>query len=154
MRLLAYSHPAHRPIDLQQPFPSGHGVCYACFRLSDTELPALPVFGPEERVCGNCKLWKPYSVDEARGWIGPCLLQPERAHFPPSAPVCDDFASRHGKSSAPRAETPRAPRSVRSVAPTVVRHRPPPSQVIDLGGELNMTREELMDIFREASGDT
>lgn len=84
----------------------------------------FPVFKPEERVCGNCKLFSPQSVEERRGWVGACRLHSWRGHFPPSAPICDKY-------------TPRG-----SAAP---------NDVVDLEG-LSMTREELMDIFREASG--
>lgn len=112
--------------------------------------PPLPTFRPEEQVCGNCKLWSPHSVDERRGWVGPCRLQASRGLFPPSAPVCDKYAPR-GSAAPPPAKAPTRERSVRSVAPVVVRRRVDPNEVVDLEG-LNMTREELMDIFREASG--
>ena len=63
--------------------------------MADDTTPALPVFKPEERVCGNCKLWSPHSVDH-RGWVGPCRIYPGRGLFPPSAPLCDKFAPRGG----------------------------------------------------------
>ncbi|WP_426731997.1 hypothetical protein [Myxococcus faecalis] len=117
---------------------------------ADTSL-ALPVFRPEEQVCGNCKLWSPHSVDERRGWVGPCRLQSSRGMFPPSAPICDKYAPR-GTAVAPAAQSPSRERTARSVAPVVIRRRvADPNEVIDLEG-LSMTREELMDIFREASG--
>ncbi|NOK19318.1 hypothetical protein [Corallococcus carmarthensis] len=109
----------------------------------------LPTFRPDERVCGNCKLWSPHSEDH-RGWVGPCRLQSSRGMFPPSAPICDKYAPRGSAAPAPVVSSTRT-RTVRSVAPVVVRHRADPHQVVDLEG-LNMTREELMDIFREASG--
>ncbi|NTX13142.1 hypothetical protein HUA76_20275 [Myxococcus sp. CA056] len=112
--------------------------------------PPLPTFRPEEQVCGNCKLWSPHSVDERRGWVGPCRLQSSRGMFPPSAPICDKYAPR-GTAVAPAAHSPSRERTARSVAPVVIRRRVDPNEVVDLEG-LNMTREELMDIFREASG--
>ncbi|SEM88225.1 hypothetical protein SAMN05444354_12512 [Stigmatella aurantiaca] len=116
------------------------------------DLPtALPVFQPEERVCGNCKLWSAHSTDH-RGWVGPCRIYPGRGLFPPSAPICGDaFAPRGGVSAqAPVASSSRA-RAARTVAP-VVRRKREPNELVELG-DLNMTREELMEIFREAAGE-
>ncbi|MFP2924744.1 hypothetical protein ACLESO_05910 [Pyxidicoccus sp. 3LG] len=115
---------------------------------ADGTLP-LPVFKPEEKVCGNCKLWSPQSVDERRGWVGICRLHSWRGNFPPSAPICDKYLPKG--SAAPLAPVPARERTARSVAPVVVRRRVDPNEVVDLEG-LNMTREELMEIFREASG--
>jgi hypothetical protein len=115
-------------------------------------LPPLPTFAAEEKVCGNCKLWQPYTVDH-RGWVGPCRIQPQRSNFPPTAPVCNGFVARGlPAGTLPAAARARPERMVRNVAPTVVRKRSDPQQVIDLG-ELNMTREELIDLIREAAGD-
>ena len=116
--------------------------------MADTPTPELPVFKPEERVCGNCKMWSPHSVDH-RGWVGPCRVYPGRGLFPPSAPLCDKFAPRGGV-TVPSAEPAARTRAARSVAP-VVRRKSDPNEIVDLG-DLNMTREELMEIFREASG--
>ncbi len=142
------------------------------------ELPPVPSFAPDAEVCGNCKLWRPHSVD-ARGWVGPCRLQPNRGLFPPTAPICDAFVGKGEVTAAPRPEPVERQRRLKNIAPTVVRRRPdgedagtaasapvvrtqlpPPrrprpggDQVVDLGGELNMTRDELMDIFLEASGE-
>jgi hypothetical protein len=120
--------------------------------MSDAPEPLpLPTFGPEERVCGNCKLWVPHSV-EARGWVGPCRLQPHRGHFPPSAPLCDHFAPKGSASPARLVEPPKS-RPLRSIAPTVVRRARDPNEPVELGGDLQMTRDELIDLFREAAGD-
>jgi len=134
--------------------------------------PPLPTFRPDEKVCGNCKLWSPYEVDH-RGWVGPCRVQPQRGLFPGTAPICDAFARRGVPTPEKRGEAQATrPRPVRSVAPVVVRqgeerpqprpvHLPTrsqptrdPNEVVDLGGELTMTRDELMELFREASGET
>ncbi len=115
------------------------------------ELPTVPSFAPEARVCGNCKLWQPHSIDE-RGWVGPCRLQPSRGLFPPSAPICDYFAQKGTTAPLPVANVARN-RAVRSVAPVVLKRRTDPNEIVELGGELSMTREELMDLFREAAGD-
>ncbi len=113
------------------------------------EPPPLPSFLPEEKVCGNCKLWQPHSVDH-RGWVGPCRLQPGRGLFPPSAPICDYFAPK-GSPSLPEPVKQVPQRALRNVAPVVVRKSKDGSQPISLGGELSMTRDELMEIFREAA---
>ncbi len=118
--------------------------------MSDTTPPALPVFQPEERVCGNCKLWSPHSVDH-RGWVGPCRVYPGRGLFPPSAPLCDKFAPKGGVSAQAASDVPTRARAARSVAP-VVRRKSDPNEIVELG-DLNMTREELMEIFREAAGE-
>ncbi|HVE86704.1 MAG TPA: hypothetical protein VND93_27790 [Myxococcales bacterium] len=142
--------------------------------------PPLPTFAPDEKVCGHCKLWHPYEVDH-RGWVGPCRVQPQRGLFPGTAPICDAFARRGVPTPEAKRDTSTTttrPRPVRSVAPVVLRQgepaprpatvRPPaapaspptprrdPNEVVDLGlgGELNMTRDELMELFREASGET
>ena len=114
-------------------------------------FPPLPVFAPAEQVCGNCKLWRAHSVDH-RGWVGPCRIQGGRGMFPPSAPICDKYAAKG--TAAPLAPQARGPARniLKSVAPTVVRRRPDPNQQVDLG-DANMTREELMEIFREAAGE-
>jgi hypothetical protein len=118
--------------------------------MADESTPPLPVFRPEERVCGNCKMWSPHSVDH-RGWVGPCRIYPGRGLFPPSAPLCDKFTPRGGV-SVPASEPAARARAPRSVAP-VVRRKSDPNEIVDLG-DLNMTREELMEIFREAAGES
>jgi len=115
-----------------------------------SSLPPVPTFLDGEKVCGNCKLWQPHSVDH-RGWVGPCRLQPNRGLFPPSAPICDYFAPKGAATVAPSASIAPA-RPLRSVAPVVVRKQKDAEQPVDLGGDLAMTREELMEIFREAAG--
>ena len=124
--------------------------------LSDA-LPPLPRFAFDEKVCGNCKLWGANSVDH-RGWVGLCRAQESRGLFPPSAPICDAFAPRAGVvvsfvAQAPTrgsAERSRPARTLSNVGPML--RRPRPDLPVDLGGEQTMTREELMDLFREASG--
>ena len=56
--------------------------------------PPLPTFEPDERVCGNCKLWRAHSLDPVKGWVGTCRIQPNRGLFVPSAPLCDAFVGR------------------------------------------------------------
>lgn len=121
--------------------------------MSDSaeQLPPLPVFQPGESACGNCKLWRAHSVDH-RGWVGPCRIQTSRGMFPGTAPICDAFIARGGVTvQAP--EPVRKERGARSVAPVIRRNRPSPDSLVDLG-DFQMTREELMDLFREASLDS
>ncbi len=117
--------------------------------MTDT-LPPLPVFGPDAKVCGACRLWSPYAFDEVRGWVGPCRLQPQRGLFPPTAPICNAFSPKGGAAALRAPVETRTPGPVRSV-PVAVRRRPG----AELSSEvLNMTREELMELFREAAGDS
>ena len=118
-------------------------------------FPPLPVFAAAEQVCGNCKLWRAHSVDH-RGWVGPCRIQGGRGMFPPSAPVCDKYAPKGTSTLAPAPSAPARARSVlRGVAPVLVRRTRDPNESLELGeqGELSMTRQELMEIFREAAGE-
>jgi hypothetical protein len=55
--------------------------------------------------------------------------------------------------ASPRREAPAVSRPVRSVAPVIVKKVRDGGEQVDLGGELKMTRDELMEIFREASGE-
>jgi hypothetical protein len=110
--------------------------------------PPLPAFPPGARVCGVCRLWSPYELDPVRGWVGPCRLQPQRGLFPPTAPICNGFSPRGGPVATRPGGDARAPGPARSVAP--VRRR----SAVELSGEvLDMTRDELIDLFREAAGD-
>jgi hypothetical protein len=113
----------------------------------------LPTFASDERVCGNCKLWSANQVDPAKGWVGLCRLQVSRGMFPPSAPVCDKFAPRGGVTAFVKPPTPTrtARPPLRSVAPVIRRDG---NELVDLTGDLSMTRQELMELFREAAGET
>lgn len=130
----------------------------------------MPTFQPDEKVCGNCRLWSAHSVD-SRGWVGPCRLQPNRGLFPPTAPICDGFSNRHAAVAKPSSVAGGRSRVVRAVGPTLVRRGGEPAvtavdgsapapatsrrlgEQVDLGlGEGSMTREELMEVFLEASG--
>jgi hypothetical protein len=112
----------------------------------------MPTFAPEAKVCGNCKLWAAHSVDH-RGWVGVCRLQAERGLFPPSAPLCNKFLPRGVAAKAAVEESARRERLARGVGPVVRRRERDPNEVVDLEGlELNMTRAELMELIREAVG--
>ncbi len=134
--------------------------------MSDESQSAPPQFAPHLKVCGNCKLWRAHSVDTVRGWVGECRLQANRGLFPPSAPVCDAFVPRGeaAKAQAEEAATARRAKAIQNIAPIVrsangTRALSAPMLVptidrnteVDLEGA-TMTRQELMDLFLEASG--
>ena len=128
--------------------------------------PALPTFEPHERVCGNCKLWRAHSLDPAKGWVGNCRVQPNRGLFVPAAPICDAFVGRNETVTATvAAVAPQRARALKPIGPLVRRadggeqvHEGPsrvpsqdPGTQIDFEGD-SMTRQELMELFLEASG--
>jgi hypothetical protein len=116
--------------------------------VTDTP-PPLPVFASDAKLCGNCRLWSPYQVDEVRGWVGPCRLQPQRGLFPPTAPICNGFSPKGGATPlrAPIETRGRGPlRSVTAVPPRRLGVEPS-TEVLD------MTRDELLEVLREAAGD-
>ena len=128
---------------------------------------ALPTFEPHERVCGNCKLWRAHSLDPIKGWVGTCRVQENRGLFKPSAPLCDAFVGRGENVTATVAAVPqlRRAQALKPIGPVVRRadgseqvHAAPtrvsahdPGQQIDFEGD-SMTRQELMELFLEASG--
>jgi hypothetical protein len=133
--------------------------------MSDDAELAPPQFEPHQKVCGNCKLWRIHSID-ARGWVGECRVQANRGLFPGSAPICNSFAARGeaAKAIAEEAATSRRAKAIANIAPTVrsaggTRTLSAPTLVptiarnteVDLEGA-TMTRQELMDLFLEASG--
>jgi hypothetical protein len=129
--------------------------------------PPLPTFEPHERVCGNCKLWRVHSLDELKGWVGNCRVQPNRGLFKPSAPLCDAFVGRGENVTATVAAV--APmqraKALKPIGPVVRRadgseqlqsapnrvSAVDPQSVVDFEGD-SMTRQELMELFLEASG--
>jgi len=113
------------------------------------DTPPLPVFGADARVCGACRLWSPYAVEQVRGWVGPCRLQPQRGLFPPTAPICNAFSAKGGTVPVPPVAFTRTAGLARSVAPLKRRAGAELSSEV-----LDMTREELMELFREAAGDS
>lgn len=132
----------------------------------DPQGPPLPTFLPEERVCGNCKLWRAHSLDAIKGWVGGCRIQPNRGLFPPGAPLCDAFVSRGQSAQLASEPALRRARALKPIGPLVRRAdgqtasqqasalRAPaidPSTPFDFEGD-SMTRQELMELFLEASG--
>jgi hypothetical protein len=130
----------------------------------ETPAPAPSVAGPQvpagAKLCGNCKLWRAHSVDPVKGWVGNCRVQPNRGLFVPTAPICDVFAPR-GEATVQRPEQPevRRVREVPQVGPRLKRAGQSPeaaptrvSAPVELDGDFSMTRDELMQVFLEASG--
>ncbi len=132
----------------------------------ESTSPPVPTFEPHEKVCGNCKLWRPHSLDAVKGWVGECRVQPQRSLFPPSAPICNAFAARGEAVKVAQEAATARPKALRSIAPVVrsasgtarptsvgptLVNRVDPSTEIDFEGD-TMTRQELMELFLEASG--
>jgi hypothetical protein len=127
--------------------------------------PALPSFQPDERVCGNCKLWRAHSLDEKKGWVGNCRIQPNRGLFVPQAPLCDAFVARGDHVTVVVQPSTHRARALKPIGPVVRRTDGTaeavtaprqvaaidPSTPIDFEGD-SMTRQELMELFLEASG--
>ncbi len=125
-----------------------------CFQDA-TEIGHICTFGP---LCGTCVVYRPFSLE--RGLLsGSCRLRPERGSFVCTAPICSSYIPRSGAPNA-KGEIPSAKdrfvalstpekkeRSPRAVPPLVrPRERAPDGPV----GELDMTREELKHLIREA----
>jgi hypothetical protein len=128
-----------------------------CFADS-TEIGHICTFGPH---CGTCVIYRPQATE--RGLLaGTCRLRPDRGTFPCTAPMCVSYIPRSGAPNAKGetasardrliplttrpGEARRAP--PRAVAPVLksTRERLPDGPV----GELEMTREELKTLIREA----
>lgn len=126
--------------------------------MTDDALPAVPSFPVEDKVCGNCRLWSAHTFDPVKGWVGPCRVQPSRGNFPPTAPICNVFASKH-LAAVPISAPNSVRRAVRTVAP-VVRRKGESAPTISIASPtagdtaevLDMTKDELMQVFLDASG--
>lgn len=120
-----------------------------------TEIGHICSFGP---LCGTCIVYR--ATATTRGLLeGNCRIRPDRGQFPCTAPICDAYIPRSGAPNA-RGQTATAKdrliplavhdgprRAPKAVAPVVrARERRPDGPV----GELEMTREELKSLIREA----
>jgi hypothetical protein len=125
-----------------------------CF-ADATEIGHVCSYGP---ICGTCIVYRPASIE--RGLLaGTCRIRPDRETFACTAPICDAYIPRAG---APNAKgqvasvrdrvvalgTDTRTRRPRPAVEPIVRARPRP--VDGPVGELEMTREELKDLIREA----
>lgn len=127
--------------------------------LLDPSVEARAGLGPDDRVCGRCLVWKPTYRDDQGRWVGPCRLMPHRGDFPATAPICERFMPLGSKVSAapPAAEPSRRRARTLSTGPVVRRAgaaAPVPVRAprpdVDLGDLTDMTRNELVEVIREA----
>src|SRR5205085_10208635 len=110
-----------------------------------SEIGRVCVYGP---ICGTCAVYRVIETD--RGLLlGTCRIRTDRGEFPCTAPICDAYLPRAGAQPAPLVQIARAPmpRSRREERPPpAARPRIPDGPI----GELEMTREELKALIREA----
>ena len=115
-----------------------------------SEIGHVCVYGP---ICGTCAVYR--VIDTARGLLlGTCRIRTDRGEFPCTAPICDAYVPRAGAPDAKGQHTGtpvalqiarRAPRP-QPEAEQKARVRIPDGPV----GVVEMTREELKDLIREA----
>ena len=107
-----------------------------------SEIGRICTFAP---LCGTCAVYR--VIEGRRGLLlGTCRIRTERGEFPCTAPICDSYQPRAGAQPAPVVQIARAPR------PRSEREEPRPRARIPDGpvGEVEMTREELKALIREA----
>jgi len=107
-----------------------------------SEIGRICTFAP---ICGTCAVYR--VIEGRRGLLlGTCRIRTERGEFPCTAPICESYLPRAGARPAPVVQIARAPR------PRHERDEPQPRPRIPDGpvGELEMTREELKALIREA----
>jgi hypothetical protein len=124
------------------------------------------LISPSDQVCGNCLLWRPTHQDLYDRWVGPCRVQSGRGDLAATAPVCDRFLPRGSRVPQAPPPEPGRRRAVTLVGPT--RRRPGAAAVpapatrslpvvprpdVELGEIFDMTRNELIDVLREALGE-
>ena len=125
-----------------------------CF-ADATEIGHICTYGP---ICGTCVVYKPLALE--RGVLsGSCRLRTDRGTFPCTAPICESYIPRSGAPNArgvtaslrdrlvplsPEARERRAPAAVAPVVRAKVRLPDGPV------GELEMTRDQLKELIREA----
>lgn len=121
-----------------------------------TEIGHICAFGP---ICGTCVVYRPQDME--RGLLaGTCRIRTDRGTFPCTAPICDSYIPRGGAPNA-RGETataqdrrivalstePKARRATVAAEPIVRPRVHTPDGPV---GELEMTREQLKALIREA----
>src|SRR5258705_9342634 len=113
--------------------------------LSDpSEIGRICTFAP---LCGTCAVYR--VIEGRRGLLlGTCRIRTERGEFPCTAPICDACLPRAGARPPPVVQIAKAPRPRREREES----RPEPRRRIPDGpvGEVEMTREELKALIREA----
>ncbi|HUJ25797.1 MAG TPA: hypothetical protein VLW85_07255 [Myxococcales bacterium] len=108
-----------------------------------SEIGRVCTYGP---ICGTCVVYR--VIETRRGLLlGTCRIRSDRGEFPCTAPICDSYQPRAGAQPPPLATIAKAPRprerSERSEPPPRIRDTRPV-------GELEMTRDELKALLREA----
>ena len=101
-----------------------------------SEIGRVCTYGP---ICGTCIV---YRVIETKNGLllGTCRIRTDRGEFPCTAPICDSYQARAGAGGHP-------------LRPTPLRRKPErvsPKRLDGPVGELEMTREELKALIREA----
>jgi hypothetical protein len=153
-----------RPLPPQQDCPDA-----ADCAEDAAEIGHICSFGP---ICGTCVVYRPREI--ARGLLlGTCRIRPDRGDFPCTAPICVSFLPRAGALDAKGCETggqpvalqiaraalaarggkdPRRASATDASAPRGARAVEAPRPQVPDGpcGELEMTREELKELIREA----
>lgn len=112
--------------------------------ISDpSEIGRVCTYGP---ICGTCVVYR--VIETRRGLLlGTCRIRTDRGEFPCTAPICDSYQPRAGAQPPPlvtiaKAPMPRARREREEPEPARRDTRPV--------GELEMTRDELKALLREA----
>lgn len=150
--------PAARPQPPRQDCPDVQD-CFA----DASEIGHICSYGP---ICGTCIVYRPREV--AKGLLaGTCRIRPDRGLFPCTAPICDSYVPRGGALDAKGRPTESGHSAIVQIAKAAQRTtgvatrgrgpQPRPAAVqpapkIPDGpcGELEMTREELKSLIREA----
>jgi len=107
-----------------------------------SEIGRICTFAP---ICGTCAVYR--VIEGRRGLLlGTCRIRTERGEFACTAPICDAYMPRAGARPSPVVQIAKAPRPRREREAPSPRMRIPDGPV----GELEMTREELKALIREA----
>src|SRR5438132_14068237 len=107
-----------------------------------SEIGRICTFAP---ICGTCAVYR--VIAGRRGLLlGTCRIRTERGEFPCTAAICDSYAPRAGAQPTAMVQSSKAPRPRREREEPRARPRVPDGPV----GEVEMTREELKALIREA----
>ena len=135
-----------RPLPPRQDCPDVQD-CFA----DAAEIGHICTFGP---ICGTCVAYRVREME--RGLLaGTCRIRAERGVFPCTAPICDAYVARGGAPDAKGRPTDqpalvRIARAAKRAAPRPSAPEPRPRIPDGPCGELEMTREELKELIREA----
>src|SRR5690348_14383293 len=115
-----------------------------------SEIGRVCVYGP---ICGTCAVYR--VIETQRGLLlGTCRIRVDRGEFPCTAPICDAYVPRAGAPDAKGRSTDvpvalqiarKSPQPRHAPVPAT-KKRAPDGPV----GAVEMTREELKDLIREA----